>query len=133
VKALELQRAVYTRLTGFSALTALIVGIYDDVPPDLDNGAFPFVTIGDDTDIPFNTHSSVGGEHTITIHVWSRYRGKSEVKNIQSQIYNALNRYALTVSGAVTVNCEQEFATSFLDADGITRHGAQRMRVLLDG
>jgi len=131
LKTWELQQAVLTRLDGYSALKpALVTAVYDAVPQ---NAVFPYVVIGDDTTIPFNTHTTVGGEHTITIHAWSRYKGKSEIKRIQEQIYAALNRYALSVSGATMVNCEQEYAESFLDEDGLTRHGVQRMRVLLDG
>jgi hypothetical protein len=133
VKTWALQQAIYTRLTGYSALMAIAKAIYDDVPQDVADTDFPYVEIGEDTTIPFNTHSGVGGEHTITIHTWSRYRGKSETKRMQEQIYAALNRYALSVSGGTMVNCEQEFSTSFMDADGITRHGVQRMRILLDG
>jgi hypothetical protein len=133
VKSWELQQAIYTRLTGYTALMAIAKAVFDDVPQDIADTSFPYVQIGDDTTIPFNTHSSVGGEHTITIHSWSRYRGKSEIKRIQAQIYAALDRYALSVSGGTMVNCEQEFSTSFLDADGITRHGISRYRVILDG
>lgn len=130
MKAWELQQALFSRLDGYSGLKAIVSAIYDNVSQ---GATLPYVVIGDDTLIPFDTHSTIGGEHTVTIHSWSGYQGRSEIKRIQSQVYDALHRYALTVSGAVTVTCEQEFAETFVDADGLTRHGVQRFRVMLDG
>ena len=76
MKTWALQQAVFARLGAFAALTALVgARIYDHAPQD---ATFPYVVIGDDTTIPFDTHSTVGGEHTITVHTWSRYRGRSE-------------------------------------------------------
>lgn len=125
----ELQKAIFTRLNAFAALTALIDAIYDHVPQD---PTFPYLQIGDDTSVPFDTHDSQGSDNTITIHSWSRYRGKSEIKQIQRETYNALHRFSLVVTGVTTVDCEWEFADSFKDPDGITRHGVQRFRVMLD-
>lgn len=131
MKSWELQQGLRTRLAGYSGLSSLVgTRVYDHVPQD---AAFPFVVIGDDTMIPFDTHSTIGGEHTVQVHTWSRYRGNAETKQIQSQIYNALHRYALTVSGGTMVDCQCEYAETFLDADGLTMHGVTRFRVLVDG
>lgn len=128
----ELQKAVAARLSAFAGITAIVgTGVYDGAAPQ--NAAFPYVVVGDTTAIPFDTHSTTGGEHTVTIHGWSRYRGSKEIKQIQDQIYSSLNRYALSVTGAQTVDCEVEYAESFMDSDGITRHGVSRARVILDG
>lgn len=124
-----LQEAIYSRLNGFAGLTALIDAVYDHVPQD---PTFPYVQIGEDTAIPFDTHDSSGSDNTVTIHSWSRYRGKKEIKDIQRQVYLALHRFALSVTGVDTVDCQWEFADSFLDDDGLTRHGVQRFRVMLD-
>ena len=125
-----LQEAIKTRLEAFAALTALGVGdILDHATQD---AAFPYVVIGDDTSNPMDTHGTVGSDNTVTIHTWSRYRGRKETKEIQREIYNALHRHALVVSGVDTVDCQWEFGESFLDEDGLTRHGVQRFRVLLD-
>lgn len=131
MKAWPLQQAIYSRLAGFAALVALVgARVYDRVPPST---AFPYVVIGDDTAVPFDTHSSVGARHTVTIHVWSRDGGRDETKRIQQAIYDALHRNALVVAGAETVNCEWEFSESFLEQDGLTRHGVMRLAVVLDG
>lgn len=134
MKALALQGAIRTRLAAFGALVALVATrIYDAVPHQVDADTFPFVVIGDDTAIPFDTHSTVGAEHTVTIHSWSRYDGRKEIKEIQDALYGALHRHALAVAGVTTVDCQWEFSQSFLEPDGKTRHGVDRFRILLDG
>lgn len=131
MKGWELQQAVFTRLGAVAAVTALVsTRIYDNAPQ---SAVFPYIVVGDDTAIPADTHSTKGSDNTITVHSWSRYRGRKEIKQIQQAVYDALHQHALVVSGAATVNCGWEYAESFLDADGLTRHGVQRFRVILDG
>jgi hypothetical protein len=124
------QTAIYTRLAGYAPLMGVATGIYDHAPQ---TATFPYVVVGDDTAVAFNTHSSVGGDHTVTVHTWSRERGRAQTKTMLRHIYDALNRYALTVSGATMIDCQCEHEQSFLDEDGLTRHGVARYRVLTDG
>ena len=42
----------------------------------------PYVVIGDDTSAQWDTDDTVGSENTLTLHVWSRYYGRAEVKDI---------------------------------------------------
>ncbi len=145
----ELQIAIKTRLDAFAGLTAILAtdadgtgaAIYDHVPQEVsdDDGSggivspnFPYIRIGEFTAIPFDTHSSQGSDNTITIHSWSRYRGMSEIKRIQRQTYLALHRFELVVSGVDTVDCQWDSVDVFLDDDGLTRHGVQRFRIMLD-
>lgn len=129
MRSWELQQAVHTRLNGFAGLTALVAGVHDHVDQD---DAFPYVVVGDDTLVNDDTNSSDGTDNTITIHTWSQYRGKKETKLIQQEIYNALHRFQLVVASAVLVGVIFEFGDSFIDSDGLTRHGVQRFRVILD-
>lgn len=130
MKNWALQQAIETRLKAHSAVTALVSSrVYDHAPQGT---AFPYIEIGEDTTIPFETDTSVGGEHSLVLHIWSRYRGKKEVKQIQDAIYAALNRYDLPVSGAHTVLCEHETSDSEIDPDGLTRHGTMTFRVILE-
>lgn len=127
----ELQRAVFDRLSGFSGMP----DVYDHVPQAADSGSavpFPYVTIGDDIHIPFDTDDSVGAESTITIHSWSRARGRKEVKEIQAAIRSALQRFDLVVDGFALVTVEFDSSESFMDPDALTKHGVSRFRVLLD-
>ena len=122
---LALQETVFDALTAYPGLP----DIYDDVPK---NAAFPYIVIGEDTHIPFDTDDSLGSESTVTIHVWSRYRGKKEAKEIQANIYDALTRQQLTIDAHDLITIEFEYSEVLLDPDGISRHGVQRFRALIE-
>lgn len=127
---IELQTALFARLN-----SQLNVPVYDAVPQAVDagdNSAFPYVTIGDDSSSEFDTDTSIGFDTDCTIHVWSRYRGRREVKQIQKAIYDALHLHNLSVSGYHTVMVLFETADSFMDADGITRHGVMVFRIVTE-
>ena len=127
---LRVQEAVYTRLAA-----VLDIPVYDHVPQPVDSGdnaKFPYVAIGDDTTIAWDTDTSDGFEITITIHSWSRSRGRLEVKTIMGEVWDALHRYALPVAGYRTIFVYGEFSETFVEADGITRHGVQRFRIVID-
>lgn len=119
----EIQKAVFTRLNN-----ALSVPVYDNVP---DNAVAPYVVIGDDTLIEFDSDLGVGFEATITVHTWSTYRGRLEVKQIMGLIYNALHRAEINVQGYNLLGCDSEFSETFLESDGVTRHGVQRFRIFI--
>ena len=69
---LPIQRAVYGRLTGDGALMGSITGVFDYVP---ETDVYPFVVIGEATEIPDNRHGGFGRQTVVTLHVWTKYRG----------------------------------------------------------
>ena len=105
-----------------------VIPIYDDVP---DGTSAPYINIGEETAINDGTKTVDAVEHTLTIHVWSEYRGRYEIKHIMQEVYQNLHNAAITVSGASLVNIRQEFATTLEEADGITRHGVMRFRAIV--
>jgi hypothetical protein len=117
----SIQAAIY------QALSTLSYPVYDDVPQ---NAEFPYIVIGDDTSIPFDDDCNVGAESTITIHVWSTYPGRKEVKQIMDSVYNRLHRQNLPIAGGYSITLNAEYQDSFLDPDGTTRHGVIRFRLL---
>lgn len=126
-----LQKAVYDQLSAYPDMPS----VYDDVPVDVKGQpavAFPYVVLGEDTHIPFDTDDSLGSESTVTLHVWSRYRGKKEAKGIQALIYDALTRQPLMLDAHDLITLEFEYSEVMLDPDGITRHGVQRFRALIE-
>jgi hypothetical protein len=131
----EIQKAIYDTLANDYTLSALVTGVYDSVPQAEDAGtdtAFPYITVGDDTALDWNTDTSNGKEATITIHSWSRYRGRAEVKEIQGAIYQALHLANISVQGYNLVECWSEYSETLVDPDGLTRHGVQRFRMIID-
>ena len=113
----------------FEQVATLGYPTYDHVPQD---SAFPYIVIGDDTSVPFDTDNSVGTETTCTIHVWSRHLGRKQVKQIFGELYALLNRAEFPIIGGALVECQAEFEESFLDSDGLTRHGVMRFRLVVE-
>lgn len=128
MKSAEIQTAVYQRLASLAPLQAIVgARVYDDV---LQPTQFPYVVIGDDTSISWDDDVNNGAESTLTIHAWSRYCGRIEAKRILQAIYDGMHNYRLPITGAYTVLCQAEYQETFLDPDGITRHGVIRFRLI---
>ena len=130
MRALDVQTAIYDKLVASSELAALATGgIHDHTPQDT---PYPYVVIGDDIGTQIDTDDSLDSDHIATIHVWSRERGRTETKEIQQSIGKALHRQPLTVAGATFTDTQLQNAESFLDDDGLIRHGIQRFNVMID-
>lgn len=124
----ELQKAVYAALTADAALMALITGIFDHVPQ---GQAYPYLTVGDDTETDRNTFDRTGREPTMTLHLWSKYAGMKQAKDIAERVVTLLDDQALVVTGWGHVMTTYEFGEFLRDPDGETRHGVLRFRMLL--
>lgn len=140
-----IQSALFEHLIVYPALDSLLPraidaegntltrpAIYDHPPQDIDAVGLPYVLIGEDTGAPFETDGSVGVEATLTLHTWSHYRGRLEVKRIQREIYNALNRATFPIAGGYLIDLSYEYSDTAIEEDGIIRHGTQRFRLLAD-
>ncbi len=129
----EFQQALFTVLSGDSNLTTTLgASIYDDVP-DQQAVTFPYVTIGEDTMLDYSTKDVVGSDVTVNLHVWSRYRGSKEVKQVMDRVHTLLHDSNLTVTGRNLINLRSEFSDVLRDPDGITRHGVMRFRAVMLG
>ncbi len=106
-----LQAGLYTRLTGYAALTTALGGakVYDHTPQGT---AGPYVVIGEDTLTDWDTKTKQGWEATVTIHVWDFEKaGRKSVKTILSHIHDALHQQEanITVTGFNLVQIRREF------------------------
>ncbi len=125
----ELQKAIFTKLNGnVDGLAGENIPVYDDVPQQSN---YPYVQIGEETSANNGTKTLDGVEHTLTMHIWSQYRGRREIKTIMKSVYDLLHNTAISVSGASLVNVRQEFSTTLSENDGITRHGVIRFRAVV--
>lgn len=118
-----IQKAVYDALVATPGMPP----VYDDVP---EGAEFPYVVVGDDVTLPFDDDCGSGGDSLITIHAWSTYKGRSEVKQILAQIYSTLHRSNLVIAGSHLITIHFDWQTTLLDPDGLTRHGILRFRLL---
>jgi hypothetical protein len=125
------QEAVYGALTSSTAVQALIgnpARLYDVVPPA---SVFPYATLGDVVIKEYDTKDQTGFEQSLTLHVWSRYRGRKELKQIIQTIYDVLHNAALSVTGANYVSCQFQSASTLQENDGLTLHGIVRYRIIV--
>jgi hypothetical protein len=127
--ALEVQTAIFAILDADATLSALVTGVFDDVPESYTD--FPYVTLGEDVLTEFDTDGLLGFRVSVTIHCWSQYKGQRETKLIQDAIYRALHHIDVTVSGYNMVLSRQVDQTSERDPDGMTRHGVQTFEILI--
>lgn len=128
----EIQGAIYNKLVSNTALMSIVTGVYDDVPQAAkseDDGAFPFVVIGDDDFGNWDTDTEVGWEFNFRVHIWSRYRGKKEILEIASEVHSALNRASITTNSYHVLDVNHVSMDSFVEPDGRTRHGVIQFRL----
>jgi hypothetical protein len=122
-----LQTAIYTTLD-----TGLTESVY--VEGDVvDNASAIYVTIGNDTHIPWDTDGNTGWESTVTIHTWdtrNELRGFTSIKQLMGKVTGLLHRQKIPITGYQTVGMDEEFSETFIDSDGLTRHGVQRFRII---
>jgi hypothetical protein len=121
------QQIIYDKLK-----SDLPYSVFDDVPQSDDSSAFPYVTIGEDALTSSDTDTELMQRASITIHTWTRERGRRQCKLIQGEIYNSLNRANLTAAGYKFITITGEDSISFYDPDGFTRHGVQTFNLLIE-
>lgn len=125
---LSIQKAIFDRLTFDETLMSKVTGVFDDVP---EGHAFPYVTIGDATSSPFRTMSRFGEEVTITLHIWSQYKGFKEANEILTELNRLLADQDLVVDGYDVMSSMYEFSETIRDPDGKTRHLPVRYRIVV--
>lgn len=124
---LPIQKTIYSMLKSDTSLMSKIKGVFDDVP---DNQAFPYIVIGDATEVPANTFGQNGYEATVTLHIWSRYKGFAEALQILDEVNRILDGKNIVCEGLGDVFCWYEFSETMRDPDGITRHIPVRYRII---
>lgn len=125
---LEIQEAIY----GLLSANLSTAGVYDFVPED---APYPFVTIGEATEIPRNTHDNFGREVTVTIHVWTKgMLGFSATLSIANEIQQLLdhqqNDFSLENHRVIAVRLDQ--VLTLRDPDPSIRHVPMRFRIVTE-
>lgn len=126
---LVVQKAVYDALNG-----SVSAPIYDDppeLPASMPKDSFPYVVIGDDIGVQANTDDTKGREVDVTLHIWSRYRGSKQVKEIAGEIEAILDRSELTADNYRFVYSNYEFFQLFTEDNGTMRHGVMRFSMFV--
>jgi hypothetical protein len=131
IGSFALQSSVYSTLSNDNTLSSTYgASVFDDVPEDT---SYPYITLGEDNITEFGTKDLDGTTNTLTIHIWSEYKGSKETKQIMDRVHDLLHDSSLSVSGFNLINMRFEFSDIMRDPDGITRHGVMRFRAVLIG
>lgn len=88
-----LYKDVYESLTGHVALTALLGGpkVYDFEPEEPDEVEGPYIVIGDTHEVEGRTMDDGERKVFVRLYIWSSYRGRKEVIEIEREIEAALD------------------------------------------
>lgn len=126
----DLQKAMFETLTGNAVLVALLGGgrIFDRAPTD---AAFPYVTFGRTSVFDWSTSTESGLEHLVTLHVWSKAKGRKEAFAIVDAVRAALET-PLTIDNQHLVNFRFESADVTFDDDISVHHGLLHMRAVTE-
>jgi hypothetical protein len=129
----DVQTGVYGCLTANAGLTDLLAaganGVLDHVPPGTE---FPYVVIGESSARPMDSQGVSGNDVILAIHTYSRGSGMQQVRHIMSAVYDALHNASFAVPHQALILCQCLGAETFLEGDGMTRHGAQRFQIITE-
>lgn len=122
--AIALQTALYTALDA-----ALSCPVYDHVPQ---GSAYPYVVIesvtGNDADF-INARKE---RKTVTLSVWSTYRGQKEVITLLAAITTRLHGKKLPLSVGRMASTMSTATATNREPDGVTYMGQARVSVLVE-
>lgn len=126
-----LQQAVHQALTADAALSALLGGphVYDHVPR---GQAYPYVTFGVTTERDWSTGSDDGGEHILTLHVWSGTAGRRQTDDIAEAMRGVLHDQPIALAGHRLVNLREELFEARRDVSDELYHGVVRFRAVTE-
>ena len=128
---IRLQEAVQARLASDAALVALLgspIRLYDHVPAV---AAYPLVIYGDQRAAAFDTKTTTGLEVTLSLLVYSRGRGRRELRQVEEAIYAALHAQPLTLTGASFCQALFNRSDQTLEKDGLTYRSRLEFRITL--
>jgi hypothetical protein len=108
---MEVQRALYTKLSGDGVLMGMINGLFDAVPQ---NSALPYVVIGDGNQALRPAESTIVTECRLELNVWTDTGGRKTALNILNRLHALLHLGTVTLSGFQLLTLRVEQASTAL-------------------
>jgi hypothetical protein len=124
------QNAVHTVLAANAGVQALLgspVRLFDHAPPAT---AYPFVRYGDQRAEAARTREPSELAIAFTLETYSRYRGRTELRQIEEAIVTALHNTTITVDDGTVAHCQFLQSDQDIEPDGLTYRGALRFRIV---
>ena len=129
--SLELQKTIVAQLKGNSELGALLAGekVHDLAPP---SAAFPYISIGRTEVADWSTGTEEGGDHLVSLHIWSDAHGKAETLRIMGLAATAMETLPPLLNGHRIILMRLEFREADYDDEARLHHGLLRYRALVE-
>lgn len=124
----DAQTAVFSALKADPAILSRGWPVYDGAVPQANIPHFPYIVIGESTENGADLLVRIGRELVLTVHVYSRYKGSKEVKEIMNEISRVLDRKTLSTAAWVFPLVRLESAQSMIE-DEDQRHGIMNLRM----
>lgn len=124
---LSLQEAIFNILNNDIVLKKKIKGVYDYVE---EGSNFPIVTIGECNILDYSTESFDGEEVIQFIHVWSKYKGKKECKEILNMVLEIVFRDLKELSDGFEIDLIKRESIEIIDDPDVNlKHGVIELRL----
>lgn len=128
----ELQRLLFTTLTGDTAIMAIANGVYDKIPTAPFGAKTAYVSFGPMDANEDDSECISGLSVTVQLDVWSRAVGFLECRNLTDLVRKKLHRASLTLADNALVDINVTLTRVFRDPDGITSHGVVQITCLVE-
>jgi len=125
---------IYELLTGDATLVALILGVYDGVPEDIELAdGDGYVVVGELLATPDGTHDGHGRQTSAVLHTWTRAESHRPGNAIGGRLAALLTSQAVAldalVDGHKVWRVAHEFAQTLVDPEPGIRHRIDRFRI----
>ena len=106
----DIQKAIYDAIEH----TPYITGVFDEPPT---NQEYPYIVIGNMTEVSSNRHGSLGYENTIVLSIQTKpgAAGFKPAKEILNEVNSRINMVELSLGNFTMVKCHMENAESLRD------------------
>lgn len=123
---MEVQRALYTKLSGDAVLMDMVSGIYDAVPQ---NTPLPYVFIGDGNQQLRAAEAALVTECQLDLYVWTESQGRKQALSILNRLHGLLHLGTLTLNGFELVHLHVVQASTALVEEGAMLNGRLRLQL----
>jgi hypothetical protein len=129
--AADLQKALFEALADDASLSAALGGakIFDHAPADV---RFPYVTFGKTSIYDWSTSTETGTEQLLTLHIWSKARGRKETLDLMQIVKARLDDATLGLGAHHLVNLSFRTGEASYDSDLSVHHGLLRFRAVIE-
>jgi hypothetical protein len=128
----ELQRLLYSTLSGDTAIMALAAGVYDKIPADPFGARSAYISFGPVDSVEDDADCIAGLSVTVQLDVWSRAVGFTECKTLTDMVRKKLHRASLTLTDNALVDVWVTLTRVFRDPDGLTSHGVVQVTCMVE-